>query len=341
MPATPPVPPSLAIATLFLGLGILSAILAAWAWALITWREGSPLLPLAARRVVPWGSISVFAVFMAYLALLSLVGMGYEVVQFLRTGRRHGTPPLLDMLLMDALAKVALVALTPLLLRLTSGARLADLGLTAGGLGKNVLLGLWFCFLMLPPVYGVAFAASRFSETQRHPIEEAIRGAIRDGRIPATAAATALAAVVAAPVAEELLFRGVLLGWFWKVGRRRPGVVTAPDGPDPAPDPIGAEIDPFAAGTGFDPPPPRVEEMPPDPFLGRGRHDLAANVFASIIFAGLHAAQWPAPVPLFVLSMALGELYRRTGSLAAPIALHATFNGLSTIAMFLTAAVDV
>ena len=43
-----------------------------------------------------------------------------------------------------------------------------------------------------------------------------------------------------------------------------------------------------------------------------------ANVVVSLLFAGLHADQWPAPVPLFLLSLVLGWLYLRTGGLAAP-----------------------
>ena len=51
------------------------------------------------------------------------------------------------------------------------------------------------------------------------------------------------------------------------------------------------------------------------------------------LFAGVHYGQWPAPIPLFVLAVGLGLLYRRTGGIVAPIAMHATFNGLSTAAM--------
>ena len=61
-----------------------------------------------------------------------------------------------------------------------------------------------------------------------------------------------------------------------------------------------------------------------------GWHLVLPNVITSLIFAGIHAPQWPAPIPLFVLSMGLGTLYRRTGSLWGPIALHACQNGVST-----------
>ncbi len=71
----------------------------------------------------------------------------------------------------------------------------------------------------------------------------------------------------------------------------------------------------------------------------RGRElDLAANVAASLLFAGMHFGQWPAPIPLFALSLGLGEVYRRSGSLVAPIVMHACFNGLSTATLLIDAA---
>ena len=52
------------------------------------------------------------------------------------------------------------------------------------------------------------------------------------------------------------------------------------------------------------------------------------------LFAAVHAPQWPAPIPLFVLALIIGSVYHRTGSLIAAIFMHATFNGFSTLAMF-------
>jgi len=53
------------------------------------------------------------------------------------------------------------------------------------------------------------------------------------------------------------------------------------------------------------------------------------------LFAGVHAAQWPAPIALFFLALVIGTVYHRTGSLIAAIFVHATFNGLSTLSMFM------
>ncbi len=61
-------------------------------------------------------------------------------------------------------------------------------------------------------------------------------------------------------------------------------------------------------------------------FAGR----IPALVFSAVVFAVIHGH--PASLPgLFLLSVALTLLYERTGSLWAPIALHALFNGITVL----------
>jgi membrane protease YdiL (CAAX protease family) len=67
----------------------------------------------------------------------------------------------------------------------------------------------------------------------------------------------------------------------------------------------------------------------------------AAIVITSLIFASLHAGQWPAPIPIFILALGLGFIYHRTGSLLAAICMHAVFNGTSTLMLFLGLAAGV
>ena len=45
--------------------------------------------------------------------------------------------------------------------------------------------------------------------------------------------------------------------------------------------------------------------------------------------------QWPAPLAIFFLSVGLGAVYQRTGSLIASFVMHALFNGLGTMMLFL------
>jgi membrane protease YdiL (CAAX protease family) len=51
----------------------------------------------------------------------------------------------------------------------------------------------------------------------------------------------------------------------------------------------------------------------------------------SLLFAAAHSSVWPSPVPLLVLGLGLGWLAQRTGSLVAPILVHALFNGVGCV----------
>ena len=62
---------------------------------------------------------------------------------------------------------------------------------------------------------------------------------------------------------------------------------------------------------------------------------LATSVVFTLIHAGV--AQWHAWPLLFVLSLGLGYIYERTGTLAAPIVMHATFNAMQVTAVLLGA----
>lgn len=55
-------------------------------------------------------------------------------------------------------------------------------------------------------------------------------------------------------------------------------------------------------------------------------------IFSSVLFAAMHLGQGAAPIPLFVLALALGYLYRQTGNITAPMIVHMVLNG-STIVM--------
>jgi membrane protease YdiL (CAAX protease family) len=138
-----------------------------------------------------------------------------------------------------------------------------------------------------------------------------------------------LGAVILAPAAEELLFRGVLLGALASI--RMPNSNPHPTTTEPA----ASEIE--SAET-------KESSPEPDPIVDttdRGGSSVGfwcANITISVIFAMMHGPIWPSPIPLFLLSLALGVLYRRTGGIAAPIGLHMVFNGVSTLMLQLSLA---
>ena len=70
---------------------------------------------------------------------------------------------------------------------------------------------------------------------------------------------------------------------------------------------------------------------------GSAASSSLAIVVTSLLFAAMHLPQWPAPIAIFLLSLGLGTLYQRTGSLLAAIAMHGTFNGFNTVLMLMEA----
>lgn len=56
---------------------------------------------------------------------------------------------------------------------------------------------------------------------------------------------------------------------------------------------------------------------------------------ASLLFASLHSA-WPDPIVIFCLSMSLGWLYQRTGSIIPSMTLHVLNNGISFFFLWLS-----
>ena len=120
---------------------------------------------------------------------------------------------------------------------------------------------------------------------------------------PGLALVMVLAGVVLAPAAEELIFRGVLLGWLTRIALGR-GAVAPTSGRlrprsrwDLEPDLIFGDLDDRCRPGSVSPTErPRSGAIRPGP-LARRSPLLLANVVVSIVFAGLHAAVWPTPDP--------------------------------------------
>lgn len=275
------------------------AIMVAWAIAIERIWSGRPVIPTRSGGPVPWGGPQVFACFFLWqVATLAAASV-------LRARRGPDAEPnLIDAMSAVALINLAVLIVLPALLSRWSKARAIDFGLARNRVGRDVMLGILTAIFCLPLVYSVQFMAILVWPPTAHPLQEMLF----EERSPWVMVLAFFSAVIFAPAAEELLFRGILQGWLEK----RFGVTRTAIAHDGITDQPMIELQP-----GLDP---RVA-------------NLTALVVPAAIFALVHFGQWPAPLPLFVLAIGLGLLYRRTRSIIAPIAAHATFNGLSTVAM--------
>jgi uncharacterized protein len=193
------------------------------------------------------------------------------------------------------------------------GYGLGALGLARpdSGYSVAVVLGLMvgvgaliLSFLALPlsiyVVEGLGYSAER---TVQEPLMQGLGDWI--GEDPGTAIpATVFVVVLFAPAAEEVIFRGALFGGLRRLvaflfGKRR------------------------------------------EPGKGAGKQSgetvsfVVAALASSTAFALLHLEPVLLPT-LFVLGIALCALYRRTGSLLASFAAHATFNSFAVLILILS-----
>ena len=354
MPAAPPMVPPIVV---FLMLSLLASVVGSWIWVILRVAFQASVLPRFEPRVVPWGGKSVLAVLLVWLAIQIVGQIAFTLATHGVSGRAKGAPAVLspsEMMVASAIQNTAVLVVIPLLLAAISQARARDFGLarpTLRTLGQ-VVQGVVAWPLAAPVVYGMMLVAVWIWGKQSHPLESAIKN---EG-LGQMSAVFLLAGAVLAPAAEELIFRGVLLGWLTRLAL--PPVPTrslllddAGDLIDPSSWDNELEVrpQPCLASTDELQPDPRqlveddseIANIPPHelstiPKSGMTFRLILANLVVSILFAGLHYSVWPTPVPIFFLSLVLGLLYQRTGSLVGPVALHMSFNGISTILMFLT-----
>ncbi|HEY2157457.1 MAG TPA: type II CAAX endopeptidase family protein [Isosphaeraceae bacterium] len=310
----PPQPTPAQVTVSLVVLGLLSTMLAVWFWAIGRLASGKTLLPPAPVRVVPWRAKHVLGMVLLYIAIINIVPPLVFAALGVKPAKGDGAKLDPATLMMTMIAvNGTFVAVGPLLLAWWTKAGPADFGVERGKVGRDILRGIVAWPLLAPIVFGVQYLSLKVWPPQKHPLLELVEG----DPTSLNWGLTILSAVVLAPLAEEFLFRGVLLGWLgrWAAGVDRPKPATALD-PD-----LG--------------PPENWYEPEPAPAAGHGWRLLAANVAVSGLFAAMHAQVWPTPIPLFFLSLGLGILYQRTGGLVAPVTLHATFNGISTLMLYM------
>jgi membrane protease YdiL (CAAX protease family) len=320
-------------------LTALVASLAAWLWALGRLFARQRLLPAGMPAIAPdsWlpriGFKAAAGVVLLYFVILPEVLKRFWAST---TVPQSANMYAHDQIILSTLVNLFAVLLVPRVLRGLAGVDSADLGFFNRSLGSNVRIGLVTCLLASPFVYGIFLAATQIWPPAKHPVFETITSKVD----PQSALLALLSAVVAAPLAEELVFRGVLLGWLTRLARAdvaraqavliRPVTIVTPEPPPPLASPedsvdfAGAESEPDLAG---------------EPPAASRKHSFwvawVPNILLSILFASMHAPQWPAPIPLFCLSLVLGWLVLKTGSLVPAIVLHAGFNGFSTVVTLL------
>ncbi len=159
------------------------------------------------------------------------------------------------------------------------------------GLSRAILLGFFAFVMWIPFVLGIQLLLTQWFPYEHSTIS--VLHAAEQHERPIIAATTFFSAAICAPLAEEFFFRWLLQGWlqnlWFSVCKKSNSIEKAKNRPVCWP----------------------------------------AIVGTSLVFAGLHVGQGPAPISLFVLSLGIGYLFDRTGSLVSCIVIHFLLNAMT------------
>ena len=193
------------------------------------------------------------------------------------------------------------------------------------------MIGLGFraALMTLPPVLAIAALANLMVAEYEHEVLDVLQQL----QSPRVFAVLFLGTAVVTPIAEEILFRGLVQGGLQGLADRVAGQVetSSTDGSasqsesNASPRSLTAEQ---ASGQ---------ERQNPDNEQSGNWEPVSywPLIAASLIFALMHLGQGAAPIPLFLLSVGLGYLYRQTGSLIPCIVLHMILNSITLLATLL------
>ncbi len=278
-------------------------VMASWVFVLAKFAAREPLLPNRGAPYVSWNGLAVVGAIALWLALNLVTGIAIQLSK-LKPGE-DATP--LEVMAGISVQNGILIVAFPLLLMIWTSRPWAELGFHRGRFDGNVALGVLAALFLAPIVFAIQLVAVQIWKPNEHPLQKMLMS----DNDPKVLVLAFVSAVILAPLAEEILFRGIFQGWLERMANRKP-----------TPDEIGLEL--------LDPVDPKTLSIRPDRF-----GSAVALIVPAVLFAAVHGGQWPAPIPLVILALGLGYLYRRTGGLIAPIALHATFNGISTVLLII------
>ena len=275
--------------------------------------------------------VCFFAIYAGLLPALVLIGQKalemagfFELLYGLAAALPDGRPdPLVRRMWGMAVAAPAVLALWLVYRRSIGSGPLA-----VGRVVRDVAVGVAVWVVTTPVVFAVHLVANVVAVNLGIPPDQHELSRLGTGESPTDQVFFALAVCLITPLVEEVMFRGLLVGW--AQGRRyRPWILLILAGCLPllatsrSAAPIGF-IAILAAGLFAL----RFVRRLPLRFPVR----TVASIYATAaLFAAAHSAVWPTPVPLFVLGLALGCLAARTNGVTACIVLHGLFNAVSFV----------
>jgi membrane protease YdiL (CAAX protease family) len=341
---------TLAAFSLYVMLALAGALLS-WGYVGWTWWNGRRILPVWPWRPRPWGLADLVFTAIAVVVVQVLVGSAaVRLFSIDPTPLQSGMVPMpLAAAVSGGYLLTVLLVTAWIVLRYQTTP--AVLGWSTKQLGSKLLIGVMAGLVAIPIVLAISAAVSIGFQTEyEHPILESMK---TEGTF-STFLLALFCATIAAPIAEEFLFRVLIQGWLQSIpfsniqqillGRldsfSQPAISIAGDTG------IGSETDnPYSPATVSG-----TQEQPPEsssPLSQNGEADApspsaresksSAPFWPSLVSGTLFGlAHWEyglSFVPLIVLGVILGLLYRATLSIWPCIMVHFMLNATSMFAM--------
>jgi membrane protease YdiL (CAAX protease family) len=328
------------IAALLVVFGLMmlfaSGGIGSWIYFGMRFRNQQPLLPVEPWRPRVWGLIDLLMVLVAVFlgqSLFAVIGVRLLNIDVAAIRAVDGDLPL-SLSMIASVGNLAAMVAGVLWIQARFSVGLAHIGFSARNLPWHLLLGLLVGLATLPVVYVLMILVSLGLDTEyAHPLIEQMT---EQGSLSSYVYGVITAAIIA-PLAEEFLFRVILQGWMQSIqfksvfaiilgGYQSNRSAAASEGSLalPASENLYAEItapEQTAAAT----------EQPLDMHVDSTTWvpPIWPSVVTGILFGLAHWGYGLSFIPLIVLGIVLGLVYRATHSIWPCVLIHFMLNGTS------------
>ncbi len=314
-----------------------------WVFLILRAVQGKPILTTEPWKPRVWGFVDillavVFTIFWQFQ--ISLIGHGLGLA-------RHdaGEAPTLSLPLatLSGLGNVAAVLTVCVWIAVRHGASIAQLGFSFARWWKHIAIGVVAAFACIPFVYALMAAISLgFDNKYSHPLLEAMKS---EGSIAAYLLAVT-SAVIFAPLVEEFLFRVLIQGWLQSapfgsiksifLGQREASqlafvasssdIVSVPNQDNPYA-PLNVTVT-------------NLELTDLNPASASLTPPIWPSFVTGTLFGLAHFGYGLSFIPLIVLGIILGLLYRATHSIWPSLVVHFILNSSSMLALGITILIE-
>jgi hypothetical protein len=184
---------------------IVAASLIVWLNIFRRWLTGRPIVPFEPRLSVSWIGSDVFLLIVA-LPVFDSIAIGLSRSQVAQPAGEISA----SVLAAITGARLLWIAFAIVYLEKRTAARPVDIGFDTSHIRDDARLGFLAFLAAALPVYGTVFVVSQLFPQTEHQLARLVREQPGGGLL----GLAALSAIIVAPLAEELLFRVILQGWF-------------------------------------------------------------------------------------------------------------------------------